>query len=241
MSSAEVKSDSITHRTLYHLISGVPVGDSIRPMPYQFYSQIPQTVLDRLEVGRDRPPHLLFAATHATLSLAIGMNTKGHGPSLNMAVPNSDAELHLCCDRDDLMTRVHTATLYAFSGEGFVQLPEDAGFQRQCVGRHEVPFSRTTALLRVTSVPDLMRGGLQILAFQGTHDALHEFMANCHELFLARNENAVLDRLATMVQDGGIAWKNLTMRIKPDSVLGERLGVWQGTGLASVSLKSPLV
>jgi hypothetical protein len=211
--------------TLYHCIPWAAEGTAIRTST-NYGTNIPQSVRDTLGMGEGHQP-LVFAATHLSKALAFGM-PKGAQGMLNTEVPNSDKELYLCADRDNTMKMQLNATVYAFSGKGFVPLPNA---ERQSVSLHEVPFAETKQVFHASSPQDLMRGGLQILAFRET---LKELENGDHQTsFIERMmKETGLDLFACMgkmVRDGRLVWENQASGINPDPALAKALGVELGS------------
>lgn len=143
------------------------------------------------------------------------------GSQLNIPIPDSNAQLTLLTNRDQILARKLEASVYAFSDHGFIELEG----MDQCVSLEEVPFSRTTVVLRPRSILDLMQEGLQVLTFPKANSDLWRDSELYPEgekehLFirLQRMPNPVA-YLSTLLKDGKIVWENKVFDIRPDPVL----------------------
>lgn len=213
--------NAAAQRVLYHCIPVAPQGDAIHAST-NYGTTIPPEVREKLGMGEGQVP-LVFAATHFSKALAFAM-PRGQG-ILNCAIPGTEAELYIGCDRDNMLAKKLDATFFSFSDEGFVQLPNA---ERQSVALNAVPFSRTTEVLKARSLQDLMRAGLQILQFRETSQALYKGNFDDNLLMRIMKERGQPDMFKCMgdlIKEGTLVWENKAAGLNPNPDLAKAMGV----------------
>lgn len=208
------------HQPVYHCIPVTPEGDGIRTST-NYGKNIPPEVQKKLSLSNTEKTPLVFAATHITKSMAFGLQGNLGEKLFNSAVENSDNEMVLACDRKALMERERDITIYKLSGKDFEVLPNA---ERQAVSTKPVPFSQTEIAFKGKNAEDLMRGGLQILAFNESFQELngHEFI---NKTMAERGHKNLNEFLGDMVREGKVIWQNRESGINPDPALAKQIGV----------------
>jgi hypothetical protein len=210
---------------VYHCIPVKPEGDHIRPSANYGMTISPEA---RAQIGMPPEEHtpLVFAATHITKSMAFGLQGTLGEKILNSSIEGSDGELVLACDREKLMSRVRDITIYEIPNKDFVTL-EYA--DRQGVSMKPVPFDQAKIVFRGTGAEDLMRGGLQVLAFNKSFQEVHE-----EKLFESKMQDKqyknLYEVIGALVKEGKVIWENKERGINPNPILAEKMGI---------SLKAP--
>ena len=205
-------------QTLYHSIPGRPRGDAIETSSNYGATLLPA---ERKKLGMlpDKKTPLVFAATCLGKALAFAI-PKGE-KLFNHSVDAANAEIVIASNRKDFMAHPINATIFSFSAKDFVQLPN---MQHQSVSTMPVPFSKTTEALKVSSVEDLMRAGLQIFSFEEKAVTLHDSVDGA-KLLGYKDDIELMATLGELVKSGRAVWENHARGIGANPKLAEMMGM----------------
>jgi hypothetical protein len=204
---------------LYHCIPVAPVGEFILPSD-NYGATIPEDVRRKLNMPPNEQTPLIFGATHITKAMAFGLDAGFQDKIFNCSIEGSDGEMVLGCDRKKMMSRVRDITVYEIPDKDFATL-EYA--ERQCVSTKLIPFSSAKIAYQAKNAEDLMRGGLQILAFNETLKELHG--SEVLDRIEREHGDKFYQVLGEMVREGKIIWENKERNINPNTLLANKIGV----------------
>lgn len=197
---------------LYHCMPHDIDGSEIRPS-MGYGSTMPAQVAAQLGIGTDEKIPLVFASDHKSKALAFGFSY-ARGEICGNGSLDDDCEYALIPNRDTVMKAARTGTLYAFPAENFIQ-----AFEMQFVSPLPVHLSETREVMKIKSVDDLMRAGLQVLSYAGDANALREERAHLS----TTGVTGWFEQIAVMVQSGALVWENETRNIQPHRALKSEL------------------
>ena len=202
---------------LYHAIPGNPEGDYIRTSANYGAEILPE---ERQKLGMTPDEHtpLVFAAT--TLGKALAFTSIKGEALFNDTIDSANAEILVACGRDNFMKRQRDATVYALPDTGFVQLPN---MQSQSVSTRPVPFSATTAVVKIENANDMMRAGLQIFTFKEDCRTVRE--SGAEKQLLQSGDKGLATALADAVKSGKLVWENNNRGINPNAALAKQMGI----------------
>ncbi|MEJ0061769.1 MAG: hypothetical protein WDO70_00825 [Alphaproteobacteria bacterium] len=205
---------------VYHCIPTAATGDCIRPSN-NYGTEIPPEIRRKLGLPMEGNPPLVFASPYITKAMAFGLQGSLGETICNGSIEDSDNELVLACERGKLMARQRDITIYAMADRDFVTLERA---DRQAVAARPIPFSEARVAFKASSAEDLMRGGLQILAFDESFKELggYGFVKKTME---TRGHKDFYHFLADMVREGKVKWENAERGLNPDPVLARKIGV----------------
>ncbi len=209
--------------TVYHCIPVRAQGESIYPSD-NYGTDISADVRHRLGIPMEGTPPLVFASAYITKALAFGLRGDLQERLLNGSIEGSNNEMVLACDRANLMARTRNITVYAMADRNFIPL-ENA--DRQSVSTKPVPFNETKVALRAKNADDLMREGLQILAFNENMQEIRNsgFMDKTMKELQSRGHEAIYAVMGEMVRKGKLIWENHERNINPDPVLAQKMSI----------------
>lgn len=193
---------------LYHCMPHAMEGEEIRPST-GYGSSMPPEVAAQLGIAPDDKIPLVFASDHKSKALAFGFSYARDEICGNGSL-DGDCEYALIPNRDAVMTAPRAGTLYAFSAENFVQ-----AFEKQFVSPLPVPVAETREVMKIHSVEDMMRAGLQVLSYAGDADALRD----ARERLAAAGVKGWFEQIAAMTQSGALLWENQARGIQPHPAL----------------------
>lgn len=204
---------------VYHCIPVKPYGDAIQPSD-KYGATISDSVRKNLNMPATGKVPLIFASPFITKAMAFGLQGILQEKLQNRSVEGSDAEIVLACDRKKLMSRVRDVTIYEVSDKDFVTL-ENA--ERQCVSIKPIPFTAAKIAYQAKNAEDLMKGNLQIFAY---NESLAELDPNIVEKTMRERGLSTFNQfLGEMVREGKIIWENKERNISPDLVLAKQIRV----------------
>lgn len=205
---------------VYHCIPVAPHGDCIYPSD-KYGMTIPPDVRARLGMSRFSQTPLVFASPYITKAMAFGLQGNLGEKIMNGSIEGSVNEFVIACDRKNMLARTRDITIYEISGKDFIPL-EHA--DRQCVSSKAVPFAEAHIALQARNTQDLMRGGLQILSFEGTFAETGGYQA-IDKAMQDRNHADIYQYIGEMVRSGELVWENRNANINPDPILAAKAGL----------------
>lgn len=220
-------------KVVYHCIPVKPTGTCILPSD-KYGMNISPGVRHELGMPEEGNTPLVFASDHMTKAMAFGLSGNLNEKILNSSIEGSPNELVLACDRQNLMSRERDITIYEISAKNFVNLDYA---DRQCVSTKSVPFSETRVAFHAKNADDLMKGGLQILAFNETFSELrgHQFV---QKTMKERKQTDLYQFMGDMIREGKLIWENKAKGINPDPILAEKMNVEISASITKTSKKN---
>lgn len=195
-----------------------PFGDCILPSD-NYGAHISDAIKEKLNIPQNGKTPLIFASSHITKAMAFGLQGSLQEKILCTSIEGSPNELVLACDRAKMLSRVRNVTIYETSSQGFVDLDYA---QRQCVSPKPIPFSNAKVAFKAKSAADLMKGGLQIIAFDEPLERLDNKLLNT---LIKGKDDDFYKMLGTLLRNKKLVWQNLESGIGLDKVLADKLNV----------------
>lgn len=215
---------------VYHCIPVAPTGTCIFPSD-RYGTNIPPDVRRQLGMPEEGNTPLVFTSRYMTKAMAFGLSGGLNEKILNSSIDGSPNELVLACDRLSLMSRERDVTVYEISARGFVNLHNA---DRQCVSTNAVPFDETRVALHAKNAVDLMKRGLQILAFNETFSELQGYDFVQKEM-RARKQTDLYQFMGDMIREGKLIWENKERDINPDPTLAKKMNIEISAGIKNPS------
>ncbi|PZR20511.1 MAG: hypothetical protein DI539_10695 [Flavobacterium psychrophilum] len=205
---------------LFHCIPVRPRGNSINPSA-NYGAFISDDIRKKLGVSIEEKPPLVFAATHILKAMAFGIQGLLQEKILNISFMETGGEIIIACDRAKMMSRDRDITIYEIPSKDFITLDYA---ERQCVSALAIPFNESKIVYEARNATDLMRGGLQIFAF---NEELKDLIEEKELLKKIENPDKEIffKILGELVNERKIIWENKEQKINPDMALARKIAV----------------
>lgn len=176
-------------RTLYHCMYKEPEGDVLG------------ATCEREVNGRTEK--FLFATPYLSKALAFSFSYHSNDGEIiaNGSLDGVPEEFAVICDRDKTLNKERSIRVLSFSSEGFEQAWDVNS--RQYVSAKPVPFDQTKTVFTATTLPEIMREGLQIFSTDKTLDELLE-----DDIFAKGKAKSNVEWLHFLKTREGFIWEN---------------------------------
>ena len=183
--------------------------------PYPLPSDVLEPLTAHREINGVMQP-LVFASDSRQESLTYTV-PKGVR-DMNMAVPGTGAQILFLSPETEIGEPELQGGIYSFESDGFAQAILDGELSTQWVSSEAVPLADAT-YTRISSINDIMAGGVQILQLGGRDDFGHEQFDAVKKL----RDPHFLQKVEELVQGGQLRWLNQERGINAQSPFPSRI------------------
>lgn len=204
----------LTTQYLYHCIPNTPEGDSLRAS-VGYGADLTEDLKTAFNHFSSAKLPLVFAATKFSKALAFGFDCRIDEIIFNHSLEPkiSDKEIIIICNRKKAIARERDVTVFKLSSSEFLPYNDE-----QWVRKSSIPFSECDVSYKAKSVRDLMKGGLQVLAFEESLQELNETGIADYIRNLPAS-NYYYKELGKLIRDKKLYWENKEQNIGVDKGL----------------------